>query len=394
MKTDVVIIGGGLAGSLTAAMLGRMGVETVLVDPNPVYPPEFRCEKLDGPQVKTLELTGLADSVLRVATPDQECWIARFGRLVEKRPGDQLGIMYDTLVNTVRAQIPEHVTLVQSKVVDIQTSDEIQTVSLLDGRIISSRLIVLSNGLNPSLQQSLGIGRTIISPRHSLSIGFDIEAANGGALPFPALTYYAERPTDRIALLTLFPIGSTMRANLFAYRDARDPWLERLRAQPDAALHALWPNLRKITGDFTVKTPIKVRPVDLYVSTNYSRDGIVLVGDAFATSCPAAGTGARKAMIDVERLCNHHIARWLNGPGMQKEKIAQFYDDPEKQESDAFSQSKAFALRAFSINSAPQWAARRWAKFAMHWSKGLSRQLVGQRTSSPAAGVQAYRHAS
>ena len=35
-----------------------------------------------------------------------ECWVARFGRLVEKRPGDQHGILYDTLVNTVRAQIP------------------------------------------------------------------------------------------------------------------------------------------------------------------------------------------------------------------------------------------------------------------------------------------------
>ena len=37
---------------------------------------------------------------------DGECWVARFGRVVEKRPGDQYGILYDTLVNTVRAAIP------------------------------------------------------------------------------------------------------------------------------------------------------------------------------------------------------------------------------------------------------------------------------------------------
>ncbi len=78
----------------------------VLVDPHTVYPPDLRCEKLDGPQVDVLRRTGLADAVLRAGTFDGECWIARFGRVVEKRAGDQYGILYDTLVNTIRAEIP------------------------------------------------------------------------------------------------------------------------------------------------------------------------------------------------------------------------------------------------------------------------------------------------
>jgi 2-polyprenyl-6-methoxyphenol hydroxylase-like FAD-dependent oxidoreductase len=40
--TDVAIIGGGLAGSTAAAMLGRAGVATLMIDPRPVYPPELR----------------------------------------------------------------------------------------------------------------------------------------------------------------------------------------------------------------------------------------------------------------------------------------------------------------------------------------------------------------
>ena len=39
----------------------------------------------------TLGRTGLADAVLRASTWDRECWVARFGRVVEKRPGDQQG---------------------------------------------------------------------------------------------------------------------------------------------------------------------------------------------------------------------------------------------------------------------------------------------------------------
>ncbi len=50
--TDIVIAGGGLAGSTAAAMLARDGFGVVLVDPHPVYPPDLRCEKLDGPQVE------------------------------------------------------------------------------------------------------------------------------------------------------------------------------------------------------------------------------------------------------------------------------------------------------------------------------------------------------
>jgi len=41
--TDVLIVGGGLAGSLTAAMLGRKGISAVVVDPHETYPAELRC---------------------------------------------------------------------------------------------------------------------------------------------------------------------------------------------------------------------------------------------------------------------------------------------------------------------------------------------------------------
>src|SRR4051794_6330162 len=103
---DVVIAGGGLAGSLAAAMLGQRGYTVTLVDPHDVYPPDFRCEKLDGSQVRILEKTGLAAPILRAGTHDVRSWVARYGYLVDDRPGDQHGIMYDKLVNSVRALIP------------------------------------------------------------------------------------------------------------------------------------------------------------------------------------------------------------------------------------------------------------------------------------------------
>jgi 2-polyprenyl-6-methoxyphenol hydroxylase-like FAD-dependent oxidoreductase len=139
-NTDIVVTGAGLAGSIAAAMLARQGHGVVLVDPHEIYPPDLRCEKIDGPQMRILRKTGLADAVMRAATFDGESWIARYGYLVEKRPGDQYGILYDTLVNTVRAEIGPRAEFIVSKVTAIETGDERQIVTLADGSTISARL--------------------------------------------------------------------------------------------------------------------------------------------------------------------------------------------------------------------------------------------------------------
>jgi 2-polyprenyl-6-methoxyphenol hydroxylase-like FAD-dependent oxidoreductase len=389
-QTDIAIAGGGLAGSLAAAMLGRAGYNVVLIDPHSVYPPDFRCEKLDGAQSKVLRRTGIADPVLRAATFDGETWVARFGRLLEKRPGDQHGIMYDTLVNAIRAQIPASVDFVLDKVMDVAATDQRQTVTLAKGEPISGRLVVVANGLNVGLRHKLGMEKQDLSKNHSIMLGFDLVPAGPAAFSFPGLTYYAEHPRDRTAYITLFPIGDTMRANLSCYRDMDDPWLSAMRHAPRETLRGLMPNLEKIIGDFDVAGPVKIRPVDLYVTTGLHKPGVVLVGDAFATSCPGAGTGAGKALVDVERLCNAHIPHWLGTPGMGADKIATYYADPVKQAYDKFAITKAFWLKSISIDPGMAWAARRWARFVVRFVLGKLREHrtpVGSGALSPSQTV-------
>ena len=393
-ETDVAIVGGGLAGSTAAAMLGRAGIRAVLIDPHPTYPPDFRCEKLDASQVALLHKTGLAAPVLRAATVDDEISVARFARLIDRRPNAQCGFFYDTLVNTVRAEIPPGSIFIPGKVTAIASSPDRQTLALSTGESITARLVMLTNGLNFALRHQLGIGRELLSACHSISIGYNLAPVGRRSFDFRALTYFPERVADRMAYLTLFPIGHIMRANLFVYRDMQDAWLRQMKTAPREALQALMPGLHKLIGETDV-SDVKIRPVDLVVSTSYRQAGIVLAGDAFATSCPAAGTGCNKVLTDVELLCNYHIPRWLASDGMGADKIAAFYDDPVKVACEAFSRDKALFLRALSTETGALWQARRLMRFVGGVSLGALRRLraristASREPSSTAAGAAA-----
>ena len=370
-QTDIAIIGSGLAGSAAAATLGAAGIDAILIDPRNVYPPDLRCEKIASYQLDILRDRALAGAIMAAATFDHGVWVSRFGRVIDKKTSDQYGILYDDLVAAVRAAVPPSVGRLFAKASGIRTSAERQEITLSDGEIISARLAVIANGLNNGLRDDLGVSRVVLSAAHSVTIAFNIRPRSGGTFPFPALTFYAENTAARMAYLTLFPVGDGMRANLMVYRELDDPWVRRMLDTPETAMFELMPSLKRIIGEVEVETPVKIRPADLAVSEGFRQPGVVLVGDAFATSCPAAGTGVDKVFTDVDLLCNTYIPAWLATPGMGANKIGQFYDDPTKRACDARTIEQAYALRAFSIDPGLIWVWRRWSRFIGRGAIGL-----------------------
>ena len=356
-ETEIAIVGAGLAGSLAATMLGRAGHAVTLIDPFDACRPDFRCEKLEEAHVATLRDARVLDEVLPATRHYRDIWVARLGRLAEIKPIAEYGIEYGALVNRMRALVPPSVTFVQGKVAELALSDERQTLTLTNGEKISARLVIGANGV---MGEMVGQRREI-SRCHSGSVGFDVEA---GEWPFAALTYFGEDPAQRVAYLTLFPLPSGFRVNLFVYRALNDPWFKRLRDNPAATIAACLPQLARLTGALKVKGPLKIRPVDLVATDNVLQGGVALVGDAFSTACPVSGTGAAKALLDAERLCNIYVPAWLGSPGIGVEKIAQYYNDPDKRRSDAHSlRTSVFAKRA-ALGEGLLWTAFRWSYFA------------------------------
>lgn len=362
---DVAIVGAGLTGSIAATMLARAGHSIAVVDPNKTYPDDFRVEKFDDNQISTLKKTGLCDAVLAAATHDRSVWVSLLGRMAEKRVSDQRGFDYGALVNLLRREMPPSVAQIHAKVTAVANSPDRQHVALSTGETIDARLVILASGLNNGLREDLGVERVDLVRCQSVTFGFDMEPTDGGSFAFRALTHYGEHPRHRVAYITLFPIGARMRANLFVYRDLNDPWLRAFRDAPEATLMSAMPHLARFTGPFRIAGPVKMRPVDLYETRGYLQPGVVLVGDAFATACPAAGTGARKALVDVERLCSAHVARWLATPGMGVDKLAGFYGDPEKMTSDRKSLALAHAMKRATLDESMSAWMRRWTKLAL-----------------------------
>jgi 2-polyprenyl-6-methoxyphenol hydroxylase-like FAD-dependent oxidoreductase len=357
-RTDVAIMGAGLGGSLAAAILGRAGYDVTLVDLHAVYPPDFRVEKIAGDQVALMRKLGFLDAIAAQATRVDEIVNAASGRVLDRSVGEHYSIVYGDIVKVARAQIPPNVKFIVGRAADIETSADRQRVTLSGGDVVDARLVILATGQGDVLRQKLGIRREVVFPKHSLSFGFTLAPT---ALPegFQALTYYGEQRDHRIDYLTLLPLGDTLRANLFTFCDHRDRWARAFRDEPKRMLLQVLPGLARFLPDFEVVGKVQLFMMDLSVVADHVRDGTVLIGDAFQTSCPAAGTGVSRLLVDVDRLCNEHVPAWLATPGMGADKIARFYADPAKRVADLKASRAAEYRRSLTVDPGLGWELHR-----------------------------------
>lgn len=367
---EVVVVGGGFAGSCAAVFLDQQNIRSALIDPSKILPKDFRCEKFNREQMATLERLGVARAIEKNCTPLDDIWIARKGRLLNKMKYPHYGFSYETAVQAIRDQVGDNTDLVNSKVTQIEDMGDHQKLTLVDGSEIRSRLVVLANGLNPKLDNQLGTTRTMMSKEHELVLGFDIRPSQGNAFRFDSLTFWPERASEKLAYFTIFRYVDGYRVNTFGYWEKHDPFIHQCKSAPIAALEKLMPSLRGMIGGFEVEGRVQVRPVDIYQNHPARSSGVVLVGDAYSTSCPGAGTGTTKALNDVEILCNKYIPEWLNSDNINASMIEAFYQDEEKCKIDQDSFDQAFFLKSISMEKDTKWMARRWIRFFYHLGMG------------------------
>jgi 2-polyprenyl-6-methoxyphenol hydroxylase-like FAD-dependent oxidoreductase len=380
LTVDVAIIGAGAAGCAAAAALVKAKHTVALIDLHARASDEFRAEKIGVRQVNYLNSFGFEDMARQVLTAFDGVWVHRYGRIIEKKQSREFGAAYGDLVNGMRRALPPEVNLIIGRVDTMETGADNQHLVLSDGRRITARLLIVATGLIDVARRKLGIEKRVISAEHSLTFGFDI-VGTPADFPFPSLVWYIDRPADKGAYLSFFPIQNRVRANLFTYRRMSDPWVKEFKLDPAGGLHKLLPDLEGLFGRVKVEDAVSARPIDLMETTNYQQPGVVLVGDAFFTSCPTTGTGIDKAFNDVDILVNRHVSNWLASPGMGLEKIAQFYADPDKVQRDFDARRSSLRSRSMRMDHGPMGIAQRAKHLVLtrgvYELRELSRSLGG-----------------
>jgi 2-polyprenyl-6-methoxyphenol hydroxylase-like FAD-dependent oxidoreductase len=347
-----------LAGVTLAAVLGQQRRRVIVVDPNASCPPLFRAEKIEREQVRLLRKFGLLEHLLPYAARVREVRGSYDGRIFKTSPIEQYGIKHADLVNALRAQAPATVECRQGRVEHIANSSGVQRVKLSGGKELTCRLVVLACGVSDGLLSKLGLSRRVVQRDQSLGFGFDIAASEVRPFDFEALTYYCFSASTRIDYLTLFKFRETMRANLFVFRSASDPWVREFIQEPDRMLRRHLPKLSRLIGEYRVTSEVDSGSVNLYRVNDHSQPGVVMIGDAFQSACPAMGMGLDKVLTDVDVL-SECIPRWLASPGMSGSKLADFYEHPRKRVMDSQALRDAQEHRRLVTDQSLRWRIHR-----------------------------------
>ncbi len=363
---DVAVIGAGVAGLAAATRLAIDGQSVLLLASHMRHPREFRAEKFGVHEADLLGRLGLWRAARPAMTSFDEVLVGRWGKEVDRIAMREYSMRYPDFVDALRGGVPADVVQEVGRVSHIEVEDtasgagksrEGQEIVLSDGRRRRARLVVLATGLMDGLRRQLGVGRTVISSAHSSIFGFDL-AAPPAKVAFRSLTWRGERFGDGIAYMTLFPLGGALRANLFTHWDPAGPETAAFTRDPGGFIAANLPGFTRHCGAIAVAGLVEQRRVDLLATENRERDGVVLIGDAFCTSCPSTGTGIRKVLTDVDRLVAH-VPAWLSTPGMAAGKIASFYADPVKSASDRAAVGLSIEGRRMLVDRSLAWRYRR-----------------------------------
>ena len=356
--SDIIIVGAGAAGVTAAAVLGQQGHSVLLLDASPTCPPVFRAEKIERAQLQTLRQFGLEDHLLPACTRISEVHAAFDGRIFKTLATEQLGLPYAEYVNTLREGLPENVKFHVARVESIHSNPYTPSVRLESGKQIIARLVIVACGVNPSLQFQLGLTRRVIQKEQCLALGFDIAPVNARSFPFQAVTYYPTTSADHIDYLTLFKTPQAMRANLFAFRSIRDPWVREFLQQPRLLLERCFPKLPKVIGEYRVTSRVDCGRIDLYRTEGNPQPGVVLIGDALQNVCPSTGLGFNKVFTDIDVL-SECVPAWFSNSHVDIPQVASFHHHPRKLAADANAIASAHYHRRAVTDTSPRWRAHR-----------------------------------
>jgi 2-octaprenylphenol hydroxylase len=352
---DVVIVGGGLVGGLTALLLAQDGVQATVLDAAPVLDQEKtlavmnpRVLALSQATIHLLKTVDVWNDLARqMPYSGMQVWNKNgygeinFGHASEQQPqSDQaLGSMVEPSVLNVAIQqkmlqqLNDYRT--QVKVIRIEQISQGWSIQLADGTALKTKLLIGADGANSFVREQAYIDLDVLDYK---------QAAISCAIKTTQPNQYVARqiflPTGPLAYLPMASLDSQENGYWQSivwtlpddyadeYSALNDQDFMRLLTQE--SLHMLG---EVVEVRSRAQFPLKARAAQRYV-----KSGLALIGDAAHVIHPLAGQGVNIGCLDAAVLCDvllHDLKRgvWANEQTLLR------YEHQRKGQNDAMMHS-------------------------------------------------------
>ncbi|MEB3753730.1 FAD-dependent monooxygenase [Acinetobacter sp. MD2(2019)] len=318
---DVVIVGGGLVGGLTALLLAKGGVQAVVLDAAPVLDaekvlatPNPRVLALSQATIHLLEQVGVWDKLARhMPYTGMQVYNQNgygeivFGQASERSPIREqwLGSMVEPSIlnlaiqQQLQAQLQDYRT--QAKVTRIEQTPQGWRIDLANGERLQTKLVIGADGANSFVREQAMIDLDVLDYQQ-----IAMSCAIRTTQPHQHVARQIFLPTGPLAYLPMVSLDEQSQGHWQSIVwSLPSDFAEEYAALDDKSfMHLLTQSSLHMLGEVTAVASRAHFPLKARAAVHYVKDGLALVGDAAHVIHPLAGQGVNIGCLDAAVLCD------------------------------------------------------------------------------------------
>ncbi|WP_180168622.1 FAD-dependent monooxygenase [Acinetobacter sp. YH01003] len=352
---DVVIIGGGLVGGLTALLLAQGGVQATVLDAAPILDAEKtlavanpRVLALSQATIHLLKTVNVWSKLARhMPYSGMQVWNKNgygeinFGASNERTPAIEqaLGSMVEpSILNlAIQQQMLQQVQdyRTQVKVTRLERGVGVWHIYLADGTQLQTKLVTGADGANSFV-------------REQAFIDFDVLDYRQAGLTCAIRTAQPHQHVARQIFLETGPLAYLPMASLHAEQEGHwqsivwtlpDDYAEEYaKLNDDDFTQLLTRESHHMLGEVLEATPRAIFPLKARAAQRYVQDGLALIGDAAHVIHPLAGQGVNIGCLDAAVLCDVLLHDFKRGVWAHEQTLKR-YEHRRKGQNDAMMHS-------------------------------------------------------
>lgn len=352
---DVVIIGGGLVGGLTALLLAQGGVQPTVLDAAPILDAD-KTLKVANPRVLALsqatihllKTVGVWENLARQQPyTGMQVWNKNgYGEINFGQPSEKtlsveqaLGSMVEPSILNLAIQqkmledVQDYRT--QVKVSRVERGVGVWIIHLTDGTQLQTKLVIGADGANSFVREQAFIDIDVLDYKQA-----GISCAIKTAQPHQHMARQIFLETGPLAFLPMASLNPEEQGHWQSIVwTLPEDYAEEYAALPDAEFtQLLTRESQHMLGEVLQATPCATFPLKARAAQQYVQDGLALIGDAAHVIHPLAGQGVNIGCLDAAVLCDVLLHDQARGVWAHEQTLKR-YEHRRKGQNDAMMHS-------------------------------------------------------